>query len=236
MIINDVAEYVQQVIPHPPFFIQNLLPRGGSLLLYGRAGEMKSWIVQHMGYCIATGTPWLDFPTTQARCLICNFEISPAGYHERLVLMSTSYQLEPQKLYVTSPSFMPLEEPAVFNAFKAEVDAVNPDVIILDCLSGCFGGDENSSEQMSNLIRSFGELKGETRGVIIVHHSNKNLMVVNPMDKARGHSKLVGYVDSIVYVVSQPTGKQLQFGKTRLCPFEVHSRNITFDNYVWRVS
>lgn len=196
---------------------------------------MKSWLAQHMAFCIATGTEWLGFRTTQARCLLANFEISPAGYHERLVLMSRQFTLEPDKLYECSPSYIFLDEPGVFEVFKNQVDTVNPDVVILDCLSGCFGGDENSSREMSGFIRSVVELKGERRGIVLIHHSNKNLLVADPMDKARGHSKLVGFVDSILFLVRQPTCKQLQFGKTRLCPFVIQAKNIVFEDYVWRI-
>lgn len=222
-------------IAHPPFFIQNLLPMGGSLLLYGKAGEMKSWLAQHMAFCIATGTDWLDFHTVQGRCLLVNFEISPASYHSRLVLMSRAFTLEPQMLYETSPSYLFLEEPTIFERFREDVDRINPNVLILDCFSKCFGGDENSSRDMAAFLINIDSLQRAGYSVVIIHHSNKNLLVADPMDRARGHSKMVGYVDSILYLTKQPTGKQLQFGKTRLAPFELHSKNIVFEDFTWRL-
>ena len=237
MIIHDVGEYVQQTVVHPPYFVEHLLPRGGSLLLYGRAGEMKSWLAQHIAFCIATGTEWLDFSTTQARVLLVNFEISSASYHQRLKHMAESFSLEDGMLYAASPSMMYLDEPYVFTRFKDEVEDLDPDVVILDCLSGCYGGDENSSSEMSQFLKNVNDLKGERRGIILIHHSNKNLLSLSPMDRARGHTKLTGWVDSILYVVSQgrSAGKQLQFGKVRLAPFQIFSKNIMFEDYVFKL-
>jgi len=233
--IHDVSEYVAWNVRSPDFFIKDLLPRGGSLLLYGQPGVMKSWLSQHMGYCIATGTEWLGFPTFQGRTLVVNFEISAPSYHGRLRLMSRRFELEPQTLYEYSPSLLYLENDRVFHGFQEKIDEISPDVIILDCLSGCFGGDENSSREMSELILHLTELKRETRAIIVVHHSNKNILATNPMDRSRGHTKLTGWVDSILYMVNQPAGKQVQFGKTRHSTRVLHSLNIRFDNYSWEL-
>lgn len=233
MLVHDVQQWIQMQVFRPPFFIEHLLPRGGNLLIYGQTGVMKSWLVQHMAFCIATGTEWLGFQTTQARILLANFEISSPSYHYRLQLMSQNFALEPMMFYVTSPSIMFLEEPAVFDRFKEAVESVAPQVIVLDCLSACFGGDENSSQEMSRLMRNLSELRGEERSMVIVHHSNKNYQNPSPIDRSRGHSKLPGWVDSILYFVDQPTCKQLQFSKVRHAPFLIHSKNIHFEGYLW---
>lgn len=233
MLAYDVSEWVHQPVFHPPYVIQHLLPVGGSLLLYGKAGAMKSYLVQHMAFCIATGTEWLGFETTQARCLLVNFEISESSYHYRLARMSEVFTVEPQMLYQSSPSIFFLDEGRNFDVFTEMVDRIQPTVVILDCFSGCFGGDENSSAAMGLFIRNLSDLKGDVRSIVIVHHSNKNLMAGAGIDRARGHTKLVGWVDSVVQLVSQPDGKQLQFGKVRHAPYQIHSMNIDFQDNTW---
>lgn len=233
MLVHDVLEWIQTPVFHPPFFVEHLLPRGGCLLLYGQTGVMKSWLVQHMAFCIATGNPWLGLETNQARVLLCNFEISSPSYHHRLQLMSRNFGLEPQMLWEASPSVMFLEEPHVFNNFRETVESISPDVIILDCMSGCFGGDENSPRDISEFMRNMSSLIGTTRGMILVHHSNKDYNNPSVTDRARGHTKLVGWVDSILHMVNQPNFKQLQFGKTRHAPFLMRSKNLHFESYLW---
>jgi RecA-family ATPase len=235
LVYHDVAEYVQQEVYDPPFFIGDLLARGGSLELCGQTGVMKSWMVQQMGFCIATGTEWLSFHVSQAKCLLANFEISPPRFHHRLVLMARNFSVEMGMLIEMSPSYYYLDEGDHFANFKETVEALNPEVIIMDCLSGCFGGDENSPRDMGNFIRMMSELKGENRGIILVHHTNKNPLILSPVEKSRGHSKLTGWVDTVLFLTNQPTGKQLQFGKTRHSTSELHSMNLTFENYLWAV-
>lgn len=108
--------------------------------MYGKVGVRKSWLVQHMAFSISLGLPWLGFHTIQARTLLVNFEISPIMYHSRLRAMAQVFTLEEQMLFEYSPNIMYLEDQTVFNRFADEIRPVAPQVIVLDCLSGCFGG------------------------------------------------------------------------------------------------
>lgn len=234
MIVHDVRDYVTQRVPPPPFHVQELLPKGGVLLLYGVTGVMKSWLAQHMAFCIATGSDWLSFRTVQGRCFLANFEISPSSYHHRLELMSQHFALEEQMFIQASPSIMYLEQEENFREFQAAIEEAQPEVIILDCLSGCFGGDENNGREVSDFIAKMTELRGNNRSLVIIHHSNKNPLA-QATDKARGHTKLTGWVDSILYVVNQPSCKQIQFSKTRHATRTIHSMNVVFENYLWRI-
>lgn len=84
MEIHDVSEYVHWNLPRPQFYIQDILPKQGTMLLYGSPKVKKSWLSEYMAFCVATGTPFLGFTTEQARVLIAQFEISPLAYAWRL--------------------------------------------------------------------------------------------------------------------------------------------------------
>lgn len=90
---------------------------------------------------------------------------------------------------------------------------------------------------MSQFIGKMTELKREHHAaLVIVHHSNKNLLAVDAMDRARGSTKLTGWVDTVIGMFKQPSGiVQLQFGKTRNSVHELHSKNIQFENYNWTI-
>lgn len=50
-----------------PYVIDQLLPERGNMLIYGRAGVGKTWLIFSLLEAISTGTPWLDtFPVPQA--------------------------------------------------------------------------------------------------------------------------------------------------------------------------
>ena len=235
MQIHDVSDYVTWHLARPQFYIQELLPKEGVMLLYGEPKVKKSWLVQNLGFCISLGEPWLGFQTEQARVLIAQFEISPLAYAWRLRDMARNYHLQPQTLYETSPMLLYLDDQENFNRFAAAIRPIQPKVIILDCMAACFGGDENNSRDIARWIERIGMLKEEHgASVVIVHHTNKNLLTTSSVDKARGHSRLTGWVDTLAYMVAQPSGIQLQF-KARQATRELHNLNILFHDFMWSV-
>ncbi len=235
MEVHDVSDYVTWNIPRPEFYIQDILPKQGVMLIYGNPKVKKSWLVQHMAFTLAIGDEWLGFRTEPARVLLANFEISPIAYFWRLRDMARNYQLPAQMLYEVSPMLMYLDEQENFNRFASWVREMNPDVIILDCLAACFGGDENDGGQMARWIARMGELKAENdASLIIVHHTNKNLLSTSSVDRARGHSRLTGWVDTLCFIMEQPSGVQLQF-KARQATRELRNLNIQFQDYNWTI-
>lgn len=235
MPIYDVTDIVQRHLPAPSYYIENLLVKEGSMMVYGGAGIRKSWLVQHLAFCLATGSPWLGFQTEQAKVLLTNFEISHIPFVVlRLRPMSRVITVQPGWLYEYSPGIKYLEDPATFNAFREAVRAIAPKIIILDCLQACYGGDESDMEKASAWIRNVVTLKEEFgASVIIVHHSNKNQLATS-MGRMRGTTRFAAWTDTVIYMAEQPTGSQLQFEKYRMSRVpELHNLNIKFENYVW---
>jgi len=232
-VIHDVSDYVTWNIAPPQFYIKDLLPKDGSLLLYGEPGVMKSWMAEQMGFCIATGQPFLGFDVEQARTLIINFEISSHSYHWRLKDMSTRFEVQPQFFYELSENMLFINEDDNFNYLMEKMRPYAPRVIILDCMSAFFGGDENKSDQIGKLWFNVRAMQSEfNASVIIIHHDNKNVLATG-MARIRGHTKLPGYVDTVIYMVKQPTCRQLQFLKTRQSRREYRSFNVFFEDYLW---
>ena len=235
MTIHDVSEYITWNLPVPVFFIEDLLPQGGTMLVYGDPKVRKSWLVEQMAMSISVGDTWLGFRTRQGRVLICQFEISSYAYHDRLRQMGRHYNLQAQKLYEDTKPLTYLDDEEVFNRFVAEIreSGILPEVIILDCMSACFGGDENNGEQMAEFIRKMVRLKDEFgASLVIVHHANKGILNPNSVSKARGHSRLTGWVDTLMYMLEQPAGVQLQI-KARQSIHELPNINIKFEEQLW---
>ena len=60
----------------PPWLIPDLLTRGSLVILAGEAGVGKSTFCYTLAMCLATGRPFLGFPTSFARILYCDDENS----------------------------------------------------------------------------------------------------------------------------------------------------------------
>lgn len=226
MQFHDISEYINQHMPKTQFYVQDLLPRMGRMIIFGAPKVGKSVVAQQLGFCIATGVEWLGFRVEQARVLIINFELTPLDYFWRLKKMSKHFVIPPQVLYEASPGYLYIDDVNNFAWLAESVKAISPDVIILDCLSAFFGGDENDSRDMANLIKNMEHLRTENEAsIIVVHHSNKSIQSGSFVDLIRGHSKLGGWVDSIMYEVEQPGGRQLWF-RARQAERELPPMNI----------
>jgi len=235
--VHDVAELITWNIPRPEFYIQDILPKQGVMLLYGSPKVRKSWLTQYMAYCVSLGLECLGFRTEQARCFIAQFEISPLSYWWRLKDMGRHFQIPTGWLYEISPMLMYLDDDQNFNRFQGWVNDIQPSVIFLDCLAACFGGDENDGGDIAKFIEKINTLKqAHNSSVVLVHHTNKNLLggAASSVDRARGHSRLAGWVDTLCYMAEQPTGVQLQI-KARQATREIPHKNIQFENYLWRL-
>jgi RecA-family ATPase len=210
------------------------------MLLYGNPKVRKSWLSMDMGFCIATGTPFLGFRTEQARVLIVQFEINEANYAWRMRTVARNYSVLENQMFIASPGLMYIDGDAVFNRFLTDVTAIHPQVIILDCLAACFGGDENDGEAMARFVEKMSILMRDcTASLVLVHHTNKNILSGSAVDKARGHSRLAGWVDTLCYMHEQPSnhgavGVQLQI-KARQSSRDLPNINTSFEDYRWNL-
>lgn len=232
---HDVAQYITQNVARPQFYIEDILPKQGVMLLYGEPKVKKSFLAEHMGFSMAQGSEWLGFRTEQAKVFIANFEISPIAYHWRLKDMSRHFNLQDNMFFEGTQMLMFLDDDEQFNIFMSLLRNIEPQIIILDCLAMCYGGDENNGEHMARFIQKLSLMKAEfNASIIIVHHTNKNMLAASSVDKARGHSRLAGWVDTLVYIAPQPVGVQLQF-KARQATRELRNLNVVFEDYNWRL-
>ncbi|MDX9803508.1 MAG: AAA family ATPase [Dehalococcoidales bacterium] len=212
--IHDVTIYRHRTIPPPDFYVTDLLPKEGLMLLFGSPKIGKSWLGQQLAFCIATGSPFLGFSTIRGKVLIAQFEIAVRAYQWRLrtQMMNHFPQLEAGSLYEMSPGQIYLDDPQVFAPFAAQVASYNPDVILIDCLQACFGGDENNSREVGRFIHNIEQLKNQNHAsIVLIHHSRKNPSMGSFADNARGQSRLAGWVDTLVNLEKQPQGVKAQF-------------------------
>jgi RecA-family ATPase len=234
--IHELNSYMRLTVPRPQFYIDELLPKEGIMLLYGAPKARKSWLTQYAAFCVATGQPFVGFNTIRARVLIVQFEIAWRAYWWRLHDMKDRFTLEDNYLYESSPGLTYLEDPAAFNPFAAAVRSIAPNVIILDCIASCFGGDENDSGAMARFIEAVDILRREnSASIILVHHTRKAPSISGSFaDVARGQSRMAGWVDTLVHMAQQPLGIQLQI-LSRQATREIEPVNVRMNGFIWEV-
>lgn len=215
MQITDAHIYKNITIQPPKYYIKDILPEEGIMLLFGAPKLGKSWLAKQAAFSIATGKDFLGLPTKQAKVLIVQFEIAIRAYQWRLkTLLQGAYKdLEPSHLYTASPGQMNLDDDEVFEPFANVIESIHPNVIVLDCLQACFGGDENSSRDIGEFISNIEKLKARNNAaIILVHHSRKTQAgTASTSNDARGQSRISGWVDTLCSMNKKPNCVELNF-------------------------
>jgi hypothetical protein len=82
--IEDLDAYIDKEIVLPPDVIERMLHHGGKMVVGGGAKSFKTWQQLDVLVSVATGVPWLGFPTKQGRVLYLNFELPAAFCWKRI--------------------------------------------------------------------------------------------------------------------------------------------------------
>lgn len=169
---------------------------GGLGLLWGEAGVGKSFVAVSMAASVATGRPWLGHRVTEGPVVYVAGEGGALGVSRRLDAAVTALRCcdpedGPVPLWIVTPGVDFVAGPAELLAL---LGSVCPQLVVVDTLARCFGGDENSTEDMSKFVRSLDLLRDAFGcSVLVVHHANKTDKTGS--GKVRGSSVLYGAVD-----------------------------------------
>lgn len=169
---------------------------GGLGLLWGEAGVGKSFVAISLAASVATGRTWLGHRVTEGPVVYIAGEGGAPGVARRLdaavnALHCCDPEEGPTPLWIVSPGVDLVPGPA---ELLEVLGGIQPQLTIVDTLARCFGGDENSSQDMGKFVHTldlFRDLYGGS--VLVVHHANKTDSV--GAKKVRGSSVLYGAVD-----------------------------------------
>jgi hypothetical protein len=195
-------------LPAMRWFIQGLVPRHGSTLLFGEAKiGKKTFLGISIACAIATGTEWCGFPTVKAKVLYIGGEdffglLRRQAAWEQLHGIKAGDGLQFLRLPI---NFYDKDE--VETALAAlKTQGFEPDFVVIDTLQRSMsGGQENATEDMSTVFEHMDffrtELLGQhvaelwsNAGMLIIHHTGKDGLAY------RGSSVIKGAVDALIMV------------------------------------
>jgi len=190
----------------PDYLIPGFLERNSLSQLVGKPGCGKSLQTLDWCCCVATGSAWNGKPIeAQPAVYICGEGRN--GIARRLKAWEIEHrtELKDAPLFIsTSAAHLLHQETAaeVFQCIK-EASAEPPGLIAVDTLARNFGGNENSTEDMSALIRNLDDFLREPFGacVMIVHHTGHAAR-----DTGRGSTAMIGAIDASYHMQKNASG------------------------------
>jgi hypothetical protein len=223
-------------LPSPEYLIEGIIQKNSFSMLYGAPGHGKTFVALDMALHIATGRPWCDKTVQHGQVIY----IAAEGYMsvlDRIRAWCTFYRASPPEdfLMVIDPIDLTggdksLEEFLVHIVGSADTEHVLRDedgevtetlsappvqLVIFDTLARCAtGADENSAQDMGNIVRWLDKLRdkdltGLDTAVMVLHHSAKHFA------HERGSSALRGAADTMMYVAKDDTGPILKCSKQK---------------------
>ena len=205
--VRSFTDLVNDPTPAPVQILdKGLLVSQSILMIAGAPKTGKSLLSLNLGCQIATGQDWFEFKTgDKHKVLVIQSEVVAWALKDRLNQM---------RMYLDPGNFLLITEPCnpdilTNEGYKSILQAVQrhkPDVLIFDPLVSFHGKEENSNNEMQQVMNKFRELTFLGLSVIIIHHSRK-FTEGSSIASARGASSITGSVDSMVELVRKKDGR-----------------------------
>lgn len=179
--------------------------------------HFKSFLTMELAYALASGTKFLEWEVDKPqKVLYAEQEIGPWGTKSRMEKLHSQKAdlLAGENLFVATKGKKrySLDEGSVGLAnLRAEIEAVQPEVLIIDPLRKFTHAQEDSSTEMVKVFQSLDQLQ-EDFGLttIIVHHAGKRseFRDNSSPESLRGSSEIFADGDSYMIMEQPVKGRQ----------------------------
>lgn len=190
--MNDLLMEIQP----PDWLLSGYLEKDTVAQLVGKPNAGKSLLALDWALCIATGTPWNSIKVDATPVCYINGE-GHAGMRRRIKAWQIEHgiDLEGIPFAMSSQAAHLSDSETALDVFEQIEHGFEqkPGLIIVDTLARNFGGNENSTEDMSAFIKNVDELLRIPFGacVLILHHTGHA-----DRDTGRGSTVLIGGIDN----------------------------------------
>ena len=185
-------------LPDVPFYVEGWLPKRGKAMLFAPPKSGKSYTCLQLARCLGVGESFLGMATTKAKSLYVQFELG-----EEILQYRMKYETKKDyaNVYIGTSFSMKLDSNSGQEQLWTALEAVEPDVLILDPFYKAILGDENENHEVAKILDFLDKvIEGFNCSVFIIHHSGKDLS-----RRGRGGSVFEDWVDS--YIQMQRTSK-----------------------------
>jgi predicted transcriptional regulator len=206
-------------MPAPTYRLQDMVPEGGFVVLYGPSGAAKSFLAIDWSLCVASGLAWYGREAKPGGVLYISAEGSAGlGVRTRAWLTARSQSDERIRIRFLPDAVNFLDTAQLARAART-IQALNapPALIVVDTMARTMiGGEENSARDVGQFIDAIDRLRRpHNAAALIVHHTGK------AGDDERGSSALRGAADAMHSL--KPDGASLRLTCEKLKDAEEYS-------------
>jgi archaellum biogenesis ATPase FlaH len=178
--------------------IENLLPLGSLVCMFGEPAKGKSFVALDMAFCISQGIAWHGLKVEQGSVIYIAGE-GLDGIAKRIKALTAKYGCDDPKDFYLSNGSIDLSDNKTVQSLLDELSGkTSIKLIVIDTMHRNFTGDENSAKDIAVLVKHADDLKDQTGAtILIVHHSGKS-----KQSEARGSSAFKAALDVEIKVTN----------------------------------
>jgi RecA/RadA recombinase len=184
-------------------FVEGVLVEQSAAVIYGESNAGKTFLATDLALSVAAGQQWFGKAVDKGGVVYCVLE-GGVGFRNRIRAW-LDFNAQPNTIpFATIPASINLldptaDTPRLIDAIAEAKERLGVPIklVVIDTLARAFaGGNENSSEDMGQLVLNMDLIRQKTgAAVLFIHHSGKD-----QAKGARGHSSLRAAIDTEIEV------------------------------------
>lgn len=215
---EPLNKFLARDIPPVDYWVEGVLMKEGKTMVSATFGSAKSFFVQTLALCVATGQDYFlrDFKVKKGRVLYLDLEMGEPILKERFWKMANSKGLNVEDLFVKYLPFVDLlNSPGEVEGWLAEYKI---DVLILDPLSQSWAGDENNAQEVTSLVKQLNLIQMKHKiSLVLLHHWRKITKVSAPdAERASGSYKWNAWLTHHILLQGKPNYLFVSSGKSKV--------------------
>ena len=231
----SITELTDNITNKPKPIIRNLLYEKGVTVIAGTDGVGKTWLTTQSALSIATGTPFLEWETSQTPVLLVQFELSLELLSSRIRKQMKSFPTV-QDGYLDVVCF-DIEDKLFTSQWEKIKDTITENnlfngVVIVDNLYTSVTGDVSDNTQMMKILSDVSEIRNSTgNAIVLVAHHNKGTLIDKQLhkDQIQGGKQLTNFVSNVLQIGESKLSTELRVAKiTKIRDEQSELENIPF--------
>lgn len=201
----DMGKVLKLASLEQSFLVHSAIPARAVTFVVGTPGARKSWIAYDLALAVSRGRPWLGLASTKQglRTLILNYDNPTVELARRFLRLGATPDDNIYCHTMTGDGDM-LKLPERGKELLAIVNAVMPNLIVVDSLRQCHTGDESSSRDMAAVMGAMRAFTACGAAVVILHHTRKAPTdpgaMTQAMEAMRGSTEIAASADAIIAI------------------------------------
>jgi RecA-family ATPase len=177
----DAASWLKEDLPDVDPILEDTFDAGDKVAVIGSSKRKKSFFIQQMALCLASGKTFLTWtPKKPRRVYFVQFEVQKKHFQTRLKSLCRGLGISPadlgDRLQILNARGLGLTGPDGLDRIKEDLVNFKPEVIVLDPLYKISSGAENAAEDTKIILAAFDALAEETgAAVLYTHHDAKGI-------------------------------------------------------------